>query len=123
MEDPPDGGVGGSVFGDDEAGDLVVLHEGQGIDGEGGGRYGVGCGVEDVGSREVEGVGAAAGEEAAEVSVGDEAVELAVGLDGGEAEALCGHLVDDLGEGCGGWNDGDGVAGVHELVDGDEALA
>ncbi len=123
MEDALDGGAGGTVVGHDEGSDLVAFHKGQGVAGEGGGGDGVGGGVEDVGGGLVEGAGAGAGEEAAEVAVGEDAEEFALGLDGGKAEALGGHLVDDLWEGCG-WGDrGDCVAGVHELVDGDEAPA
>jgi hypothetical protein len=73
----------------------------------------------------VEGVGAGVFEETAEVAVGEDAEEAGVWLhgqmggrlDGGEAEAFGGHLVDDLGHGCVGRHDRNGVSGVHELLD------
>ncbi len=43
--------------------------------------------------------------------------------DGGDAESLARHLVDDLDHGRGGRDAGNGVAGVHELGDAGEALA
>ena len=122
MEDADDSGGGSAVGGDDEGGDFVALHEGEGFGGEGCGGDGVGDGIEDFDGGEVEGVGAGVLEEAAEVAVGEDAEELGVrlsgGLDGGEAEALGGHLVDDLGHGGVGRDGGDGVGGVHELLDG-----
>jgi hypothetical protein len=73
MEDAEDGSVDGAVFGDDERGDLVLLHEQKRVDGESFRRDGAGLRVHDVRRFFVEGVRAVALEQAAEIAVGEDA--------------------------------------------------
>ena len=108
-------------FDDDEGGNAAGLHEGEGGGGEGAGGDGDRGGIHDVGGGEREGVGAGALEHAAEVAVGDDAEEPVVAAEnGGEAELLAGHLVDDVGHEGDGGDDGEVVAGVHEVADAGE---
>jgi len=121
---------------DDQGGDFLFFHLDKGGGGEGAGGDGLGGAVHDVAGSAVEGVGADALEQAAEIAVGDDAGEgeagglsrflrgLGGGLeDGGHAEFFAGHLVDDFGHGGGGENVGEGVAGVHEVADAGETAA
>jgi len=71
-----DGGLGGAIGGDDEGGDFVLLHEGEGVGGEGFGRDGKGLWIHHFRGGFVEGVGAVAFEEAAEVTVREDAEQL-----------------------------------------------
>ena len=123
MQDAEDRRGGGAVCGDDEGGDLVLLHEGEGVGGEGLRGDGAGRGVHYFRGGFVEGVRAVAFEQAAEIAVGEDAEEFGAGEDGGHAEALGGHLVDDLRHFGGGRDVGERVAGVHELADGGETAA
>ena len=116
----------------DQRGDFFFFHQHKSFGGEGAGRDGLRGAVHDVAGVSVEGVGADALEQTAEVAVGDDTGEgVAGGLggfwgwleDGGHAEALAGHLVDDLGHGGVGGDAGKSVAGVHEVADAGEALA
>ena len=123
MQDAEDGRGGGAVGCDDEGGDFVLLHEVESVGGEGFRGDGVWPGVHHFGGGFVEGVGAVALEEAAEIAVGQNAEKFGAGGDGGHAEALGGHLVDDLRHLGGGRDLRERVAGLHELTDGGEAAA
>lgn len=112
---------------DDQRGDFSLFHEGESGGGEGSAVDGEGVWVHDFAGGALEGVRAVAFEEAAEVAVGDHAEELAGvcagGEDGGHAQLLAGHLVDDLRHWGGGGDLGECFARVHEVVDAGEALA
>jgi hypothetical protein len=123
VKDAEDGSGGRAVFGDDERCDLVAFHKGECFAGEGSWRDRSWRAVEDLACGAMEGFGAFAFEEPAQIAVGENAEELTAGLDGGDAEALGGDLMDDLGHGCGRWNGGNGFGGMHELCDGGEAFA
>lgn len=70
-----------------------------------------------------QGLGAIAFEQAAEVAVADDAEELAVFFHRGHTELFAGHFVDHVLHRRAGRDAGDGVAGVHELLDAGQALA
>lgn len=109
---------------DDQGGDLLFFHQGESRRGEGIGADGEWVRVHDFAGGVVEGGSAVAFEEAAEVAVGDHTEELAGGTkDGGHAELLAGHLVDDLRHRGVRGDLGESVAGVHEFMDSGEALA
>ena len=86
-----------TFFDDHEGSDLALLHESEGVGGEGCATDGERVGVHDVGGGLLEGVGAGALEHASEVAVADDAGEDACGgEDGGHAELFARHLIDDL---------------------------
>ncbi len=101
---------------DKKGGDVAGFHKGESSRGEGVCRDGDGGRVHDIAGGEGEGAGTGAFEHAAEISVGDDALKVAVVEDGGEAELFAGHLVDDIGHEGGGSDGGDGIAGVHEVL-------
>ena len=109
--------------GHDEGGDLAFFHAGERLGGEGFGVDSEGSRVHDLRGGMGEGVGAVTLKETAEVAVGDHAAELTVLEDGGHAELLMRHFVDDLRHGGSGSYGGQGVAKVHEIADTGEATA
>lgn len=108
--DQADGAV---VFDDENAGDALVVHQGQGLGRQGVGGEGVGAVSHGLADKAV---GEAGAEGAAKVAVGQRADQVA-GLvdDAGDAEAFGGHLDDAVAERGGGADQGEGGAGVHEL--------
>lgn len=121
--DALDGGGLGAIGGDEESGDLVLFHEVQGFRSDQAGSDGVRVGMEDGKGGLLEGAGAEALKEPAEVPVGDDTEEFAPLLHGGDAETFGAHFMDDGGHGSVGRNTGDSRAGVHEVADRGEPAA
>lgn len=112
--------------------DFFLFHLGERVGGEGCGGDRLGCAVHDVAGGAIEGAGSYALQQASEVAVGDDAGEEEAGLfcrfrggfeDGGHAEALAGHLVDDLRHEGSGGDAGHGLARVHDVAYAGEASA
>ena len=108
---------------DQQGSDFLFFHEAERLHGQFVGGDGSGVRVHGVAGGFAQCVGAVTLQQPAQVAVADDAEQASALFYGGHAEFFAGHFVNHVFHRRGGLDAGDGVAGVHQLIDARETLA